>query len=166
MRRARYGARPMSQPIPDPAHETPQTVLVGLFPRSLRRVADCLVYRDRFVFMGLSRKAAAKRAFGGGVVDLAMLPLAAVLGATGMAAAEAGRDHALQLSPEVAEAAALSRTMLFADIRRVEFRKLFGFSVRVTFTDGTTESLTIGRQFTKPKVIEATFAQVVPHAVG
>lgn len=137
---------------------------MGLFPRSMRRNADCLVYRDRFVFLGLSRKDAAKRAFGGGAFDLALLPLAAVLGATGMASAEAGRDHALQLSPELAEAAAMSRTMLFADIRQVEVKKLFGFSVKLTFTDGSSESLTIGRQFTNPKAIEACFRQVVPHA--
>jgi hypothetical protein len=150
--------------VSDP-DELPQAVLVGLFPRSMRRNADCLVYRDRFVFVGLSRKDAAKRAFGGGVFDLATLPLAAVLGATGMAAAEAGRDHAMQLSPEVAEAAAKSRTMLFADIRDVRFSKLFGFGVRITFVDGTTASLTNGPQFTKPKAIEACFRQVVPHAV-
>jgi hypothetical protein len=145
--------------------ETPQAVLVGLFPRSMRRNADCLVYRDRFVFVGLSRKGAAKRAFGGGAVDLALLPLSAVLGPTGMAAAEAGRDQGMQLSPEVAEAAAKSRTILFADIRDVRFSKLFGFGVKLTLVDGTTESLTNGPQFTNPKAIEACFRQVVPHAV-
>jgi hypothetical protein len=149
----------------DPADETPQAVLVGLFPRSMRRNADCLVYRDRFVFVGLSRKAAAKRVVGRGPFDLAMLPLAAVLGATGMAAAEAGRDHAMQLSPELAEAAAKSRTILFADVRDVRFSKLFGFGIKLTFVDGTTESLTNGPQFTDPKAIEAYFRQVVPHAV-
>src|SRR5689334_21584864 len=98
------------------AREGPQVVLVGLFPRWLRRLADCLVYRDRFVFVVLSRKNAAKRSFGGGAFDLALLPLAAVVGAAGMAAAQSGHDAAMQLPAEVAEAAAKSRSILFADI--------------------------------------------------
>ena len=130
----------------------PQVVLVGLFPRSLRRLADCLVYRDRFVFVGLSRKDAAKRSLGGGAFDLAMLPLAAVVSGTGMAAAE------------VAEAAAKSRSILFVDIKQVRVSKFFGFSVKITLTDGSTETLVTGRQFTNPKAIEACFRQVVPHA--
>ncbi len=142
----------------------PQAVLVGLFPRSLRRLADCLVYRDRFVFVGLSRKDAAKRSLGGGAFDLAMLPLAAVVSGTGMAAAEAGRDAAMQLPAEVAEAAAKSRSILFVDIKQVRVSKFFGFSVKITLTDGSTETLVTGRQFTNPKAIEACFRQVVPHA--
>ena len=145
--------------------ELPQAVLVGLFPRSLRRAADCLVYRDRFVFVGLSRKDIAKRAFGGGAFDLALLPLAAVLSATGMAAALDGRDQGMQLTPEVAEAAAKSRTILFADVRDVRFSKLFGFSVKLTLVDGTTETLVTGPQFTNIKSIEACFRAGVPHAV-
>jgi hypothetical protein len=149
---------------PDTA-ETPQAVLVGLFPRSLRRNADCLVYRDRFVFLGLSLKGAAKRAFGGGATDLALLPLSAVLFTTGMSAAYDGRDQGMQLTPEVAEAAEKIRTILFADIRDVRFSKLFGFGIKLTLVDGTTESLVTGKQFTNPKAIEACFRQVVPHAV-
>jgi hypothetical protein len=146
------------------AREVPQVVLVGLFPKSLRRLADCLVYRDRFVFVGLSRKDIAKRSFGGGVFDHAMLPLAAVLGATGMAAAGAGQAAAMQLPAEVAEAAAKSRTILFADIQQARVSKFFGFSVKLTLTDGSTETLVTGRQFTNQKAIEACFRQVVPHA--
>jgi len=146
------------------AREVPQVVLVGLFPKSLRRLADCLVYRDRFVFVGLSRKDIAKRSFGGGAFDLALLPLAAVLSGTGMAAAEAGHNAAMQLPAEVAEAAAKSRTILFADIKQVRMSNFFGFSVKITLTDGSSETLATGRQFTKPKAIEACFRQVVPHA--
>ena len=117
------------------------------------------------MFLGLSRKDVAKRAFGGGAFDLALLPLAAVLSATGMSAALSSRDQAMQLSPEVAEAAAKSRTILFADVRDVRFSKLFGFSVKLTLVDGTTESLATGPQFTNQKAIEACFRHVLPHAV-
>ena len=62
--------------------ELPQVVLVGLYPKSLRRAADCLVYSDRFVFVGISRKSVLKRMVGTAVtpLDPAAIPMALKIG--------------------------------------------------------------------------------------
>ena len=118
----------------DPLERTPQFILTGLFPKSLGRAADCLVYHDRFVFLGLSRRAIFTRAMAGGpmvVNNPAALPLALLIKAAGTLAAEkdarSQRSKLSELSPELAEAAEHSRSIMFLEIERVTFPKyVFG----------------------------------------
>src|SRR5438309_11812236 len=81
--------------------ELPQAVLVGLYPKSLHRAADCLVYSDRFVFVGLSRKSVAKRMVGTPVASLdpAGIPMALIM----TSAAKAAERKFQPVAKEVAE---------------------------------------------------------------
>ncbi len=149
------------------AAELPQAVLVGLFPKSLKRLADCLVYSDRFVFLGLARKAIAKRAFGGGILTPAMFPLGVVSGGLGLGSAYADAEQAALLTPELAEAAEHARTVLFSDIVGVKFGYAYGraYGITLELADGTKEKLLPGPQHTPKKAVQSCFAQVLPGLV-
>ena len=132
--------------------ELPQAVLVGLYPKSLHRAADCLVYSDRFVFVGLSRKSVAKRMVGTPVVSLdpAGIPMALILTVASKAAERKFRPVSkevadkYQLTPELAEALQNSKTIRFVDVKTVNFPwygYLSGYRVNVEMVDGSKETL-------------------------
>ena len=129
---------------PDNAAETPQAVRAGLFPRSLRRNADCLVDPTGSCSSGSSRKDVAKRAsFGGGAFDLALW--AAVLSADRYVGGplQSGPGHAAQ--PRGRRGGGEAGPSSSPTIRDVRFSKLFGFRVNLTLVDCTTESLPMAR---------------------
>jgi hypothetical protein len=146
------------------AEEVPIVVLTGLFPKSLKRAADCLVYRDRLVFVGLSRKAVAKRGLGGGIVPLELLPLALFGGAGGIWSATNDAARLADVPPELAEAATHARTILFGDIVAARFAYAYGrpYSVKLELRDGTKETLLPATVHTKKADLKRILQQVLP----
>jgi hypothetical protein len=144
--------------------ETPRVVIAGLFPKSLKRAADCLVYHDRLVFIGLTRKAVAKRSFGGGIVPLELLPLALFAGGVGVGAAASDAAGLGPLPAEVAEAAAHARTILLRDITSASFAYAIGrpYSLKLGLADGTTEVLLPANVHVAKKDLKRILQQVLP----
>ena len=151
--------------------ELPQAVLVGLYPRSLHRAADCLVYRDRFVFVGLPRKAVLKRMVGTPVatLDPSTIPIALIMTMASKAAEHKmqplSKDLAekFQLTPELAEALQNSKTIRFADISKVSFPwySLSAYAVNVEMVDGSKERLLPSQTYAKKEYVEQVFKQVL-----
>jgi hypothetical protein len=156
--------------------ELPQVVLVGLYPKSLRRAADCLVYSDRFVFVGISRKSVLKRMVGTAVapLDPAAIPMALI-----MTVASKAAEHKLQplskevaekyqLTPELAEALQNSRTIRFVDIKKVSFPwySLSAYAVNVEMVDGSKERLLPSQTYAKKDFVKAVFKRVLGDRVS
>ncbi|TMG39908.1 MAG: hypothetical protein E6H92_03660 [Chloroflexi bacterium] len=157
--------------------ELPQAVLVGLYPKSLHRAADCLVYSDRFVFVGLSRKSVAKRMVGTPVASLdpAGIPMALILTVASKAAERKFRPVSkevadkYQLTPELAEALQNSKTIRFVDVKTVNFPwygYLSGYRVNVEMVDGSKETLLPSQTYTKKDIVKDVLKRVLGDKVS
>lgn len=166
----------ITQPPVASSDELPSAVLVGLYPKSLHRAADCLVYSDRFVFLGLARKAVMKRLMGTSVIPLdpAAIPMALVM-TVASKAAEAkmqplSKDVAdkYQLTPELAEALEHAKTIRFVDIKRVSFPwySLSAYAINVEMVDGSRERLLPSQTYTKKEVVKDVFRRVLGDRVA
>lgn len=168
------GDMTMTPPAAD--DELPSVVLVGLYPKSLHRAADCLVYSDRFVFVGISRKSVLKRMVGTPVASLdpAGIPMALIMTVASKAAEKklqpVSKEVAekYQLTPELAEALQNSKTIRFVDIKRVSFPwySMSGYSVNVEMVDGSKERLLPSQTHTKKDVVKEVFKRVLGDRVS
>jgi hypothetical protein len=151
--------------------ELPQAVLVGLYPKSLGRAADCLVYSDRFVFVGLPRKAVLKRMVGSPVVTLdpTTIPIALIMTLASKAAEHKmqplSKDLAekFQLTPELAEALENSKTIPFVDIKKVSlpWYSISAYAVNVEMVDGGKERLLPSQTYAKKDYVKEVFKRVL-----
>jgi hypothetical protein len=163
-------------PPPAAQDEVPMIVLVGIYPRSLHRAADCLVYSDRFVFLGLSRKSVMKRLVGTPVrtLDPAGIPMALVM-TVASKVAEAKMQplskelaDKYQLTPDLAERLEHSRTMRFVDIKRVSFPwfAMAAYAVDVEMVDGSKERLLPSQTYAKKDLVKEVFKRVLGDKVA
>ena len=156
--------------------ELPLAVLVGLYPKSLHRAADCLVYSDRFVFVGLSRKSVLKRMVGTPVatLDPAGIPMALIMTLASKAAEKklqpVSKEVAekLQLTPELAEAIQNSKTIRFVDIKAIKFPwySLSAYAVNVEMVDGSKERLLPSQTYAKKDFVKEVFRRVLGNKVS
>ncbi|TMF45197.1 MAG: hypothetical protein E6I24_09985 [Chloroflexi bacterium] len=156
--------------------ELPQVVLVGLYPKSLRRAADCLVYSDRFVFVGISRKSVLKRMVGTAVtpLDPAAIPMALIMTVASKAAEQKMQPLSkeladkYQLTPELAEALQNSKTIRFVDIKNVSFPwySLSAYAVNVEMVDGSKERLLPSQTYAKKDFVKQVFKGVLGDKVS